>query len=205
MSAAFEGRSILARHRDFSLYRPTAYVVARMLVDIPNTVLQASFFSIIFYFMVGFQVNAAKFFTFWILTIISALCFVSYFRMIGSLFKVFDNASKVGGFSMTVMAVYGGYFIPFNQMHPWLKWLFWLNPAGYGYEAIIANEFQGLTLSCVGEQLIPHGESYAKFLNRACTIAGASTDGTAINGAEYLYKAYEFSASHIWRNFGTFF
>jgi ABC-type multidrug transport system permease subunit len=116
VTASFSGRPILARQRDFSFCRPTAYVIGRMLVDIPNTVLQITLFSLIFYFMTNFQVEAGKFFTFWLFTIIAALNFTSYFRMIGSLFKSFNNASKVGGIWSTVMMIYPGYFIPYQNM-----------------------------------------------------------------------------------------
>ena len=61
VTASFMGHPILARHRDFSLYRPAAYVIARSLTDIPNAMLQVSIFSIIFYLMTGFQVEAGKF------------------------------------------------------------------------------------------------------------------------------------------------
>ncbi|RDW64630.1 hypothetical protein BP6252_10281 [Coleophoma cylindrospora] len=202
VTASFMGRPILARHRDFSLYRPTAYVVARALTDIPNVLLQVSIFSIIFYFMAGFQVDAGKFFTFWILTTISALCFMQNYRMIGCLFRNFDDASKVSGFWSMVMMVYAGYFIPFQNMHVWFKWIFWLNPAGYAYEAFMGNEFGGLNLECSGSQLIPNGANYPGSSNRGCTIAGATSDGTTIVGEDYIYQSFRFSTTHLWRNFG---
>lgn len=203
VTASFMGRPILARHRDFSLYRPTAYVIARVLTDIPNVMMQVSLFSIIYYFMTNLQVDAGKFFTFWIITIISALAFTQLYRMIGTIFKSFDNASKVSGFWASVMMVYAGYFIPFQNMHPWFRWIFWVNPAAYGYEALMGNEFGGLNLECVGAQLVPNGDGYSTTSNRACTVVGAVADGSSINGEAYIKQSYDFSSNHIWRNFGV--
>ena len=202
VNASFMGRPILARHHEFSLYRPTAYVLSRALTDIPNFILQVSFFSIIFYFMTGFQMDAGKFFTFWILTIVSALCFTQLYRMIGSLFQNFDNASKISGFFTMAMMLYAGYFIPRQNMHVWFRWIIWLNPAAYAYESFMANEFGGLNLACIGAQLVPSGPGYSDNSHRACTVAGSTADGSTIVGADYIYETYRYSVAHLWRNFG---
>jgi ATP-binding cassette subfamily G (WHITE) protein 2 (SNQ2) len=202
VTTSFTGRPILSRHRDFSLYRPTAFVIGRALTDIPNIILQVSVFSIIFYFMTGFQVDAGKFFTFWILTTVIALCFTQMYRMIGSLFQNFDNASKISGFWTMAMMVYAGYFIPQQNMHPWFGWIVWLNPAAYGYEGLMANEFEGLNLACVGDQLVPNGPSYSNSSHRACTVMGSAPGSSTIIGSDYIYDSYRFSHAHLWRNFG---
>ncbi|RDW58343.1 hypothetical protein BP5796_12273 [Coleophoma crateriformis] len=200
--ASFMGRPILARHRDFSLYRPTAYVIARMITDIPLTLLQSTIFSLIYYFMCGFQIGAGKFFTFWLFCSIGGLVMTQMYRFIGSAFVSFDNAAKLSGFWTTVFNVYGGYFIPFQTMHPWFKWLFWLSPAAYEYEGLMVNEFGGLVLECVGQQLVPNGPDYTNTINRACTMAGATADGRHIIGEDYLYQSFDYHVSHLWRNFG---
>ncbi|RDL37027.1 Uncharacterized protein BP5553_04460 [Venustampulla echinocandica] len=195
------GRPILNRHRDFSLYRPTAYVIARLICDIPFMIAQVSIFCLIFYFMAGFQMHAGKFFTFWILTVVSALTFVAMYRMIGSLFASFDNASKVSGFWSMACMVYAGFIIPFNAMPPWFKWIFWLNPIGYALEALQANEFGGLRLACVGQQLIPNGPGYDRSGHQTCTIAGATPDGKTIIGEDYMRQAYGFNPGALWQDF----
>lgn len=202
VNACFFGRPILDRHRDFSFYRPTAYVIAKMITDIPNIILQVSIFSVVFYFMVSLQVDAGKFFTFWIITVAVALMCTALYRLIGSMFANFDNAAKISGFYSMVMMVYAGFFIPFQTMHVWFRWIWYLNPCGYAYEALMGNEFAGLVLECTGDQLIPNGDAYSGFPNRACTIAGATADGTQIIGEDYLQTAFDFSPAHIWRNFG---
>jgi ATP-binding cassette, subfamily G (WHITE), member 2, SNQ2 len=202
VTASFMGRPILARHRDFSLYRPTAYVLARMITDIPLAIATSSIFSVVYYFMCGFQTDTKKFFIFWLLCIITTLVMGSTYRSIGSLFKKFNNASIVMGFWTMAMLVYAGYFIPYQKMHPWFKWIFWISPASYAYEAFMGNEFGGLILECVGKQLIPNGVAYSSDANRACAIVGASADGTYIDGATYILQSYSYRVENLWRNFG---
>jgi ABC-type multidrug transport system ATPase subunit/ABC-type multidrug transport system permease subunit len=66
----------------------------------------------------------------------------------------------------------------------------------------MANEFGGLVLPCVGTDLVPYGPSYTSAAHRACTVKGASADGTYILGGDYTEAAYSYSPSHVWRNFG---
>lgn len=107
-TASFSGRPILSRHKMFGLYRPTAFCVANAITDIPVVLLQISVFSIIIYFMAALQMDAGKFFTFWIVVVANTLCFVQMFRTIGALFRNFGTASQISGLLSTVFFVYGG-------------------------------------------------------------------------------------------------
>ncbi|CAG9955435.1 unnamed protein product [Clonostachys rosea f. rosea IK726] len=40
----------------------------------------------------------------------------------------------------------------------------------------MANEFGGLSLECIGSQLVPNGDGYSTITNRAYTVAGAGPD-----------------------------
>ncbi|KFY90589.1 hypothetical protein V498_05886, partial [Pseudogymnoascus sp. VKM F-4517 (FW-2822)] len=202
VTATFFGRPILNRHRDFSFYRPSAFVIAKMITDIPNIILQVSIFAIVYYFLIGLQMDAGKFFTFWVITMISALMLTSLYRLIGCMFSSFDDAAKISGFYSMVMMVYGGFFIPFQTMHVWFRWIWYINPCAYVYEALLANEYSGLVLECAGAELIPNGDGYSEAQNRACTIPGATADGIQIIGEDYLQTAFSYSPAHIWRNFG---
>jgi len=122
--------------------------------------------------------------------------------MIGSMFSNFDDAAKVSGFYSMVQMVYAGFLIAYQNQPVWFRWIWYLNPAGYGFEALMGNEFAGLVLECTGAQLIPNGDGYSGMDNRACTIPGATPDGTQIIGEDYLWQAFSFRPTHIWRNFG---
>jgi ATP-binding cassette subfamily G (WHITE) protein 2 (SNQ2) len=86
-------------------------------------------------------------------------------------------------------------------MHPWLSWIRWLNPIYYSIEAVLSNELQGLVFECVPRQLAPFGPEYAGG-PAGCAITGAAPGTTFVTGEAYLDAALQFSASHIWRNFG---
>jgi hypothetical protein len=87
-------------------------------------------------------------------------------------------------------------------MHVWFRWIFYLNPGAYAFEALMANEFVGLELECVAPDYIPYGMAYndAPASARGCSVLGS--DGNTINGAAYIREQYSYSVYHIWRSFG---
>ncbi|KAL2826319.1 ABC-2 type transporter-domain-containing protein [Aspergillus cavernicola] len=203
-TASFMGRPILSRQKQFGFYRPTAFCIANAITDIPITIVQVSCFSLILYFMSALQMNAGKFFTFWIIVIAFTLCSMQMFRAIGALCKRFGLASQITGLLSTVGFVYGGYLIPFEKMHPWFRWIFYLNPASYTFEALMASEFGGLELQCIEPNYIPYGSSYPDSAspNRGCSVLGSNEDGI-ISGTDYIRQQYSYSEGHIWRSFGV--
>lgn len=124
------------------------------------------------------------------------------FRAIGASFRTFDAASKVSGLVIMVVSVYVGYMIPKPDMHPWFVWLYWINPLAYGFEAIMANEFAGQVIPCVGTHLAPSGPRYTDARYQSCTgVLGAQPGETFVTGEAYLHSL-SYSRTHIWRNLG---
>lgn len=124
------------------------------------------------------------------------------FRAIGALFSTFDGASKVSGFLISALIMYTGYMIQKPQMHPWLGWIFWIDPLAYGFEALLSNEFHNKIIPCVGNNLIPQGPGYRNPAHQSCAgVGGAIQGNTYVTGDQYL-GSLSYSHSHLWRNFG---
>ena len=86
-------------------------------------------------------------------------------------------------------------------MHPWLKWLIWINPVQYAFEALMANEFYNLDIRCEPPYIVPAGPN-ALPSHQSCALQGSTPDQTTVRGADYIKAAYTYSRSHLWRNFG---
>jgi ABC-type multidrug transport system fused ATPase/permease subunit len=89
-------------------------------------------------------------------------------------------------------------------MHVWFRWIFYLNPGAYAFEALMANEFGGLELKCVEPDYIPYGPGYSNTVSpsRGCSVVGSNENGI-IDGATYAREQYHYSSHHIWRSFGV--
>lgn len=86
-------------------------------------------------------------------------------------------------------------------MHPWLKWLIWINPVQYAFEAIMSNEFYNLNIQCVTPWIVPDGPN-AQPGHQSCAIQGSSPDQLVVQGSSYIKAAFTYTRSHLWRNFG---
>lgn len=87
-------------------------------------------------------------------------------------------------------------------MPVWFRWISWLNPATYAFEAIMAKEMGDLALDCVDPQLIPFGPSYDDAQYRSCTVRGSVPGSSIIDGETYMNAQYSVYQAHIWRNAG---
>lgn len=89
-------------------------------------------------------------------------------------------------------------------MHPWSRWIFYLNPGAYAFEPLMANEFSGLELECVAPQYVPYGGRYddESSAYRGCTVLGSDSTGM-IDGHAYISQQFSYATGHIWRGFGV--
>jgi ABC-type multidrug transport system ATPase subunit/ABC-type multidrug transport system permease subunit len=200
---SFTGRPVLAKHRSFALYNPAAFVIAQVVADLPILMFQVGHFSIVLYWMVGLKATAAAFFTFLVISYVNALAMTQYFRAVGAAFPTFDAATKVSGLTFVSLFMYMGYMIAKPQMHPWLSWIFWINPMAYAFDALTSNEFHNTEIPCAGPNLIPNGPGYGPEVGgQSCVgVVGAAPGDTSVFGNSYL-AALSYSHSHVWRNFG---
>lgn len=89
-------------------------------------------------------------------------------------------------------------------MHPWFKWISWINPVAYAFEGLFVNELHGQRFAC--SNIVPTGPGYTQTSdNFVCAIAGAVVGQTTVSGDDYLQSQFQYSYSHIWRNLGFMF
>lgn len=86
-------------------------------------------------------------------------------------------------------------------MHPWLKWLIWINPVQYAFEALMANEFYKLQIKCEPPYIVPDGPN-AVSGRQSCAIQGSEPNQLTVPGSRYIETAYTYTRAHLWRNFG---
>ncbi|KAK5133859.1 hypothetical protein LTR08_007190 [Meristemomyces frigidus] len=201
LTAAFESRPILLKHKAFQFYRPSAFAIAQTVVDVPLVLVQVTIFDIVVYFMANLSRTPSQFFVSLLFIFITTMTIYSMFRAVGSLVGSLDVATRITGVLIQAMVVYTGYLIPPSKMHPWFSWIRWINPVQYGFEGLMANEFYSLQIQCVPPFLVPQGP-LATEQYQGCTIQGSQPGSAVVSGADYIKVAYTYSRSHLWRNFG---
>ncbi|KAJ6088336.1 ABC multidrug transporter atrF [Penicillium sp. IBT 16267x] len=202
---AVTGRGIVARHKDYAFYRPSAVSIARVVMDFPAIFCMVVPFCIIVYFMAGLSVTASQFFIYFLFVYTTTFCITSMYRMFAALSPTIDDAVRFAGIALNLLILYVGYVIPKQTLinHSiWFGWLFYVNPISYSYEAVLTNEFSDRTMECAASQLVPSGPG-AVAGHQGCALTGSSVDQTIVPGAQYLAANFQFTRSHLWRNFGV--
>ncbi|KAI5778138.1 ABC-2 type transporter-domain-containing protein [Geopyxis carbonaria] len=202
LTSAFSSRPILLKHKSFSFYRPSAYALAQVLADLPLCAVQVILWAIIIYFMTGLRRTASQFFIFLLITYFLTLSMYSFFRALGAFSASLDSATRLTGVAIQALVVYTGYLIPPSSMHPWFSWLRWINPVQYAFEALMANEFDGLDIQCVPPYLIPPPGPGVTPESQSCAIQGSKPGSTMVSGADYIFSQYTYTRAHLWRNVG---
>ncbi len=201
LTSAFTSRPILLKHRTFSFYRPSAYAIAQVVIDLPLVAVQVSIFELVVYFMSNLSRTPSQFFISWLIIFLVTLSMYSFFRAAGAFASSLDVATRFTGVAIQALLTYTGYLIPPKKMRPWLSWLRWINPVQYGFEALMANEFYNLRIECTEGFLVPAGPM-ARPGYQGCTLQGNQPNQPYVDGARYIETSYTYRRSHLWRNIG---
>lgn len=200
---AVSGRVVIDRHREYAFYRPSAVVLARVLADFPLILAQVIPFTIIMYFLTGLDLTVSKFFIYFLFVYTTTICITALYRMFAALSPTIDDAIRFSGTALNLLIIYTGYAIPKPTLIDskiWFGWLYYINPISYAFEAVLANEFSDRTMSCAAE--VPQGPGFLPQY-QGCAISGATLGSTSVSGSSYIGTTYEYTRSHLWRNFGV--
>ncbi|KAL1628660.1 ATP-binding cassette transporter snq2 [Neofusicoccum ribis] len=202
---AVSGRLVVARHKDYAFYRPSAVSIARVVTDLPMVLVQVIVFAIIMYFMTNLDVDAGKFFIYMLFIYTTTICITALYRMFAALSPTIDDAVRFSGIALNLLVIFTGYVIVKPQLtsnYIWFGWLYYVNPISYSFEAVLSNEFSDRTMECAPQQLVPQGPGVDPAY-QGCALTGASPNSRSVSGSDYIGTTYTYTRSHLWRNFGV--
>ncbi|KAJ6142049.1 hypothetical protein N7497_011148 [Penicillium chrysogenum] len=198
-----------ARHRrspqGLRFLPPSAVSIARVIVDFPAILAMVIPFTIVVYFMSGLDVTASKFFIYFLFVYTTTFCITSLYRMFAALSPTIDDAVRFSGIALNLLILFVGYVIPKQNLISdsiWFGWLFYVNPIAYSYEAVLTNEFSDRVMECNPSQLVPQGPGVDPRY-QGCALTGSTLGESSITGSQYLTANFQFTRSHLWRNFGV--
>ncbi|KAI1087004.1 P-loop containing nucleoside triphosphate hydrolase protein [Rostrohypoxylon terebratum] len=136
------------------------FIISRRLArlfteDIPVPFL----FSVIYYFMVGFDRDVSKFFTFFSILLLNHYIAVALAVSSVAAVRHFPGASLIANLAYTLQSMACGYFIQSNTIPVYVRWTKYITYTYYAFGALCGNEFKDSFYDCPE----PGGES-----NPAC-------------------------------------
>jgi ATP-binding cassette subfamily G (WHITE) protein 2 (PDR) len=141
---------LLSLNADFlaSFCHPFVEALAGVVSDAPVKFIIAVCFNLILYFLAGLDREPSQFFIFFLFTLLVRFTMSALFRTVAAATKTIPQALAIAGVLILAIVIYTGYTIPKPYMHPWFKWLNYINPLAYAFEALMVNEFHGREFPC---------------------------------------------------------
>ncbi|KEY68896.1 hypothetical protein S7711_03828 [Stachybotrys chartarum IBT 7711] len=200
----YSQRPIVEKHGRYGFYHPSAEAFSSVLVDLPYKFLNSIFFNLIIYFMANLRREPGAFFFFWLTSLLMVLAMSGIFRSIAALSRTMSQAMVPASILILALVIFAGFAIPVDYMLDWCRWINYLDPVAYGFEAMMINEFVGRTYEC--NTFVPSpmfsGYENTSLDNMACTTVGSVPGQPYVEGADYLRGLYSYVPEHRWRNIG---
>ncbi|DBA99141.1 TPA: hypothetical protein ACH3X3_011764 [Trebouxia sp. C0006] len=111
------------------------------LQRIPFSLAAATTWTVVTYFPVGLAGEASRFFMYLACLFLIHQVGISVFRFVATLSRNIVVANALGMMLLLCIFLMDGFVIQRRYIHPWVVWLYWMNPLNYATKAIIINEF----------------------------------------------------------------
>lgn len=147
--AYIEDQSNFFKERANGLYGSTAFLVANFLIGIPYLCLIAVVFSVITYWLVGLQADAASFFRFVGFLLLDLLAAESLVVFIASALPNFIVALAVSAFANGLWMCTNGFLVPETTLNIfWRSWVTKIDYQNWVFRALMVNEFEKAAFHC---------------------------------------------------------
>ncbi len=198
----YNQRDIVEKHSRYAFYHPFCEAASSMICDFPTKVVTAIMFNLSLYFMSNLRRSPGHFFIFFLFSFLTTMTMSSIFRTIASFTKTIEQAMPFASLLILALVIYTGFAIPIKNMHPWFRWINYINPIGYGFETLMVNEFDGRKFPC--SVYIPSGTGYSSVPTDAisCSTVGAISGESFVRGERYIEMSFKYYPKHMWRNIG---
>ncbi|QUC23762.1 uncharacterized protein UV8b_08003 [Ustilaginoidea virens] len=206
-------RPIIEKHSRYALYHPSAEAIASMLCDLPYKITNSIVFNLTLYFMTNLRREPGAFFFFLLISFSTVMVMSMIFRTIASASRTLFQALVPAAILILDLVIFTGFVLPKQYMLGWCRWLSYIDPLGYSFEALMVNEFHDRQFRCTDfvptdkaptPSVVDKLREYANIGpdNRICSAVGAVPGQSIVSGDSYTRSSFDYEWDHRWRNFG---
>lgn len=196
-------RPIVEKQRRYAFYRPSAEAISSCIVDMPTKIITCITFNLTLYFMANLRREVGAFFAFLLFSFCCTMTMSMLFRTVASTTRSISEALTPASLLILAIVTTTGFVIPVINMHPWFRWINYINPIAYAFESLMINEFRGRDFPCAS--FVPSGAGYENLTpnEKICSVVGAKTGMSYVRGTDYIVKSFKYQPKHMWRNLGV--
>jgi ABC-type multidrug transport system fused ATPase/permease subunit len=147
--ANFRQRSTLFKHRSAEFYSGRVEYLTRVVLDIPLSVLEAILLASISYYWVDMNPDPNRFLFFMGVLIALEMVGQAIGRFLSAVIQTQVMANTMSSLLIFISAAVSGFMPSYMEIPPILRWLNWVTPVSWAFEAIMINEFQGRSMYAI--------------------------------------------------------
>ncbi|KAM0276296.1 hypothetical protein ACHAQH_006885 [Verticillium albo-atrum] len=198
----YEERPIVEKHNRYAFYHQSTQAIASYLMDLPYKTVNMFIFNLIVYFMANLRREPGSFLFFCLATFLVTLIMSALYRTLACVTRTPHQAMVPSAVLSIGLMVYTGFTIPTMYMRGWSRWMNYINPLSYAFEALMANEFHNREYPCA--DIIPQGPGYEVLSSESmvCPVVGAVAGSATVDGDRYINLAFAYYNGNKWRNIG---
>lgn len=168
-------------------------------MDLPYKTANMFIFNLTVYFMAHLRREPGNFFFFCLTSYLTTLVMSCIYRTLACMTRTSHQAMVPAAILSLGLMIYTGFTIPTSYMLGWSRWMNYINPLAYAFEALMANEFHGREFPCA--QIVPQGPGYEGLPagSQICAVVGAVPGSTTVNGDRFIEESFDYSNAHKWR------
>ncbi|KAF5011266.1 hypothetical protein FDECE_2619 [Fusarium decemcellulare] len=198
-------RPVVEKHNHYALYHQSAEAIASYIMELPYKTLNTIVFNLILYFLAQLRQEPGPVFFFILIGYLVLLAMSGVYRTIACLTRTSHQAMVPSTIMTLGLMLYSGFVLPVDSMRGWARWINYINPLAYAFEALMVNEFHGREFPCA--RVIPSGPGYSSLgaLQSTCAVVGAVPGSADVDGGGFIEGTYKYYHAHKWRNVGILF
>ncbi|RSL87570.1 hypothetical protein CEP52_015482 [Fusarium oligoseptatum] len=191
-------RPVVEKHNHYALYHQSAEAIASYIMELPYKTLNTIVFNPILYFLAQLRQEAGAVFFFILVGYLVLLAMSGVYRTIACLTRTSHQAMVPSTILTLGLMLYSGFVLPVESMRGWARWINYINPLAYAFEALMVNELHGREFPCA--QVIPSGPGYEtlKASQSVCAVVGAVPGSTVVDGGAFIEGTYKYYNAHKW-------
>lgn len=135
-------RAVFLKEYSTNMYRVSSYFIGKSTVELPIVFLAPAALSAVTYYAINLNAYSAGKFFFYCLSMISvSLCANSVGLLCGCAFSDVRIAVDVVPLFIIPVLLFAGFFINSDSIPIWIRWIQWISPMRFGFEAMVWNEY----------------------------------------------------------------
>jgi ABC-type multidrug transport system permease subunit len=133
-------RTVFYREHAAGTYNVIPFWAAELLAEVPFLVVNAMVYSVVAYWSIGFIADAAKFFWYFLMTLLILFTFISFGMMSVHITPNLEISNAFSAFAFSIINLMCGFMKPKQAIPKGWIWLYYLNPASYSLYGMVANQ-----------------------------------------------------------------